>query len=184
MGCSLWPEPAGPPRPPRVSGMQETQSGGRRAQRLSRLPTRRRGEGPGCWGTGQGAPGLYTDQLVLRAGKYLFWFKWTPCHKDHLVVINNTYFQIICHALGLVENSNRAPFKGDFKWVGFKEGWRGRLAGRGEGQDEGLGGQAGAGARSCQVGVSAPVEGAFERRVGSFREPFTKWDTEELSLVG
>ena len=67
----------------------------------------------------------HRDRLVLCAGKYLFWFKWTPFHKDHLVVINNSYFQIICLSLGRAHGThpNRDLFKGNCKWAGFTEGW-------------------------------------------------------------
>lgn len=85
-------------------------------------------------------PPRHRDRLVLCAGKYLFWFKWTPFHKDHLVVINNTYFQIICRSLGRDHGThpNRDLFKGNCKWAGFTEGWgRGRGQGARVGEEKG-----------------------------------------------
>ena len=96
-------------------------------------PTRPAAAGP----EGPGAPRPQQGPACSLCGKYLFWFEWTPFHKDHLVVINNTYFQIICRSLGRAHGThpNRDLFKGNCKWAGFTAGWSGgRLGAPGEGR--------------------------------------------------
>lgn len=131
----------------------------------------------------------HRDRLVLCAGKYLFWFKWTPFHKDHLVVINNTYFQIICRSLGRAHGTrpNRDLFKGAFKWAGFTEAGGGSAArvqeeGRGGEGAAALGGQARAGPRAARWRLpSEPTLPALGRGVGlldgggkGFQKSFSK----------
>lgn len=93
----------------------------------------RRPRGP----EGPGAPRPQQGPACSLCGKYLFWFEWTPFHKDHLVVINNTYFQIICRSLGRAHGThpNRDLFKGNCKWAGFTAARRGgRVGAPGEGR--------------------------------------------------
>lgn len=87
----------------------------------------RRPRGP----EGPGAPRPQQGPACSLCGKYLFWFEWTPFHKDHLVVINNTYFQIICRSLGRAHGThpNRDLFKGNCKWAGFTAARRGGRVG-------------------------------------------------------
>ena len=150
-----------PGHPLRVSVLiEETQSPGCAATRPAAAGGQK---GPLAAGAAaRTPPPRNRDRLVLCAGKYLFWFKWTPFHKDHLVVINNTYFQIICRSLGRAHGThpNRDLFKGHFKWTGFRgleEGpglGGGGSEGRRGGEPADLGGQAGAGPRRCQVALS------------------------------
>ena len=138
--CSLRPPPA---RPFLIA---ETQSGF-----APDAPGGRGAEGPG-------APRPQQGPACSLCGKYLFWFEWTPFHKDHLVVINNTYFQIICRSLGRAHGThpNRDLFKGNCKWAGFTAGLSGgRLGAPGEGRGARGPGWSGQSRGGCRVAGSS-----------------------------